>query len=165
MSLPDLFRNYLLTRQGVSPVTAKNYLSDIRKFLGWFEINFGKTFEVQDLSSDVVNLFITTGGGVINEADGEWSVANGKSTPRSFERYISSLKRFAAFLTEEKYVQSNPFEAIKIQSVSEEVKGKADPWHLKDFKNYLYVYGASNLTINTSGTVNITGILLLPSTK
>ncbi|MBI4091725.1 MAG: site-specific integrase [Candidatus Levybacteria bacterium] len=127
MKLPELFRTYLLSKKSLSNVTAKNYASDIRKFIVWFETSFEKTFQSQDLTSDVITLFDKTH----------------PFPPRSQERYISSLRRFGLFLTEEGYIKQNPFDT----PTTDKEQLITDKWFLKDFKDYLYVYGASNLTI------------------
>lgn len=128
MILPELFRTYLLSKD-LSGVTVKNYVSDIRRFIFWFEASFGKTFETRDLTPDVITLFESL-----------------RPYPnRSLERYLSSLRKFAAFLVEEGFIEKNPFTdpSSKIQAP----RSKQDPWFLKDFKDYLYVFGASGLTI------------------
>ncbi len=152
MSLPDLFRNYLLNLKKVSAVTTKNYISDIKRFIRWFEANFGRNFAPSDLTADVIELFIKSGGGMIMPRDSENGLSNQansenqnfSSSARSFERYVSTLRKFAAFLVEEKHIDVNPFEAV---NKAEQEEQPQDLWHIKDFKDYLYVYGASAVTI------------------
>ena len=53
--------------------------------------------------------------------------------------------KFAEYLIEEGYIETDPFDQIINNRQS--IVDKPDPWFLKDFKDYLYVFGASNLTI------------------
>jgi site-specific recombinase XerD len=126
MKLPELFRTYLLSK-GLSFLTAKNYASDVRKFIAWFEATFGRSFQARDLTEDVITLF---------ERLEEFP-------NRSLERYLSSLRKFSSFLLDEGLIETNPFQYI---AASQDVNQK-DPWRLKDFRNYLHAYGASRLTI------------------
>ena len=145
MKLPELFRTYLLSKRSFSEVTAKNYASDIRKFIIWFETSFGKTFQSHDLTVDVITLFQNTSGSKLEKVSDQLSVVSGQPSARSLERYSSSLRKFAAFLSEEGYIDENPFD--RLTANSQQPITKQGPWFLKDFKDYLYIYGASNLTI------------------
>jgi len=145
MKLPELFRTYLSSKRQLSSVTAKNYASDIRKFITWFEASFGKIFQAKDLTEDIIRVFQKTHGAKLENVSGQLSIVKGQISPRSFERYFSSLRKFAAFLSEEGYIDKNPFD--RLIANSQQPIAKQDPWLLKDFKDYLYVYGASNLTI------------------
>lgn len=148
MSL-SAFKNYLIA-SGVSTITAKNYVSDINKFFKWFHDNFQKEFTPDYFSSDVLELFIKTGGGLITGDNGqngpsEKSLLKSDLSPRSFERYTSSLRRFGKFLAKENLIGQNPFDN-NAQSDTQKVEKNTDPWKIKDFKNHLYVDGASSIT-------------------
>ncbi|OGH49557.1 MAG: hypothetical protein A3I54_00225 [Candidatus Levybacteria bacterium RIFCSPLOWO2_02_FULL_41_11] len=145
--LPDLLRNYLLSKKAFSPLTSKNYVSDIRKFIHWFEQSFGKNFQAQDFTPDVITLFEKTHGAIITpDAPDTLDTRDTlRISSRSFKRYFSSLRKFALFLVEEGYLEENPFN--KLMAKSQQSRTKQDPWFLKDFKDYLYIFGASNLTI------------------
>lgn len=148
MSLPESFRSYL-SKSGISSITVKNYASDINKFLFWFRDSFKTDFSPKHFTNDVISLFIKTKGGLITYEDD----ANGLSSldflqkevsDRSFERYLSTLRKFSDFLLEEKLIASNPFH--EINKIQPRIEAK-DPWFLKEFKNYLYSKRASHLTI------------------
>src|SRR3989344_6821570 len=55
---------------------------------------------------------------------------------------MSSLRKFFHFLKLEGIASNDPFELDAKRSTLE-----PDPYHLRDFKNHLYVYNAANLTI------------------
>ena len=44
----DLFAGYLREEQDVSPATLRNYLSDLRQFIAWFEEHAGGQFRLAD---------------------------------------------------------------------------------------------------------------------
>ncbi len=140
-SLPALFKNHLLLKRALSEITVKNYISDLRKFIYWFERSFEKTFQAKDLTSDVITLFMESRGGVISSEKLDFLNAS----RRSFERYLSSLRKFAFFLCEEGYISENPFHQIINNKQS--IINNNDHWFIKEFKDYLYLYGASDLTI------------------
>ena len=140
MNLPELFRTYLIDKKNLSRVSAKNYVADVNKFLRWFESNFKVAFTPSCLTSDVITLFKNTKGGTITESDEFESSA----AARSFERYMSTLRRFASFLKEEGYIESNPFDSLIDRALQAQVD--TDPWKVKGFKEFLYVTGASKVT-------------------
>ncbi len=148
MTLPELFRTYLLSRKGLSPITAKNYTSDIRRFMSWYENNFKKEFTPENLNIDVINFFIKTEGGLITTQDSQigssQQAIEKTSSTRSFERYLSSLRKLAEYLTEEKIISKNPFLEVSMANSNSETE---DAWDLKGFKDHLYTTGASKLTI------------------
>ena len=134
MGLLNEFINYLKETNNPSKSTLKNYKADIRKFIDWFKTKFGKDFEPTDVTLETISLF-----------GAEKTDINipSSSSVRSLNRYLSSLRSFFTFLKLEGYVSASPFEAMKI--ANENVK--TDPYRLKDFKNHLYVYNSSALTI------------------
>lgn len=143
------FRNYLIS-SGKSAITAKNYASDINKFFKWFHDNFSKAFTPDDISPDLIDLFIKTRGGVITPDNAQIgpsvkSFQQSDTSDRSFERYISSLKMFAKFLTSEDLIDRNPFEDLS-KLDTQNPHHNNDPWKIKDFKNHLYVTGAASIT-------------------
>src|SRR5581483_8916163 len=103
----------------------KNYLADVSKFVRWFESKFGE-FSAEAVTPQIVAQFR----------------ASQTLSPASTERYLSSLRKFFNFLKLEGVISTSPFD----QAASSK-KSADDPWRLKDFKNYLYVYNASRLTI------------------
>lgn len=129
MDILAQFKNYLLSQKNQpSKVTVKNYLSDINHFIKFFEDQYKKAFSPSEISFETIRNYKTQSASVLSES--------------SLDRHMSSLRKFFYFLKLEGYISSDPFKAVLPQPV--EVK---DPWHIKEFKNYLYVFNASNLTI------------------
>lgn len=133
MDIVGNFKNYLLTQKNSSsPITIKNYISDIRRFIEWYKNTFKTPFYADTLNHDVVSQYEN----YINSK-------NESSLPAasSAKRYISSLRKFSTFLVESKAIKINPFSENKInQNIS-------DPFFFKEFKNFLYNEQASKLTI------------------
>lgn len=126
MDLSAQFKEFLAAEASApSFVTIKNYISDVNKFIKWFESKSDSTFDpaavnkssIEDYKKDSLETH----------------------TLSSVERSLSSLRKFFHFLKLEGYVSSSPFEGKE--------KELPDPWKIKDFKNHLYVFNASYLTI------------------
>src|ERR1035437_5892490 len=129
MNLLNEFKVYLFSQVNQpSKVTVKNYLSDINHFIHWFENAFG-SFVPKDVTRATIDAY-------------EMDCANNFS-PSSIDRHFSSLRKFFTFLKVDGLVVRSPFEQFVIDSQ----KREADPYRIKDFKNFLYVYNASHLTI------------------
>ena len=129
MNALEVFKDYLL-KQKTSKVTVKNYLSDIRKFIYWYENKYKETFHPLLINESVVKSFIDQP----NEPENVLSV-------RSVKRYSSSLKKFFSLLTELGAIPGNPF------VISPKSSKETDPWHLKEFRDYLYVSKIGSLTM------------------
>ncbi|EKD86222.1 MAG: hypothetical protein ACD_37C00405G0001, partial [uncultured bacterium] len=129
MNLSAQFKEFLLSAsKPPSKVTVKNYLSDIKKFIRWFEEKFAKDFDPSEVNLSLIQDFK-------KESLEKYSGA-------SVDRNLSSLRKFFRFAKLEGLVSHSPFE-LAVSSQKLEV----DAWHLKDFKNHLYVFNASHLTI------------------
>jgi site-specific recombinase XerD len=130
MNLSAQFKAYLFSqRNPASFATAKNYLSDVNRFIAWFEAKFDKEFEPREVSFELINSYKA-------ECSDKYSAS-------SVERSASSLRKFFSFLKHEGKISQSPFEAGENAAREKEI----DPWKIKDFKNYLYVLNASPLTM------------------
>ncbi|HYM65290.1 MAG TPA: site-specific integrase, partial [Candidatus Sulfotelmatobacter sp.] len=129
MDLTSAFKNYLFSQdKKPSKVTVKNYLSDINHFIRWFESKYSKPFSPQEVNRQTIEGFKLDNTEAFSAS--------------SLERHFSSLRKFFYFLKLEGKISSDPFKPL----VSE-ANASLDPWHIKDFKSFLYVYNASHLTI------------------
>lgn len=130
MNLSALFRVYLLSKSNpASKATVKNYVSDVNRFISWFELNYNQAFNPAYVDQNTISRFKRS------------SLTNYSAS--SVERSISSLRKFFAFLKEDNHISQNPFEANQ-NSFHENT---VDPWRIRDFKNYLYLSNVSALTI------------------
>ncbi|MEK9208441.1 MAG: site-specific integrase, partial [Patescibacteria group bacterium] len=123
------FKEFLLSQASPASLsTVKNYASDVNRFIAWFENKFQKTFEPSEVNSSTLNIFKT-----------DYLT---KYSASSVERNLSTLRKFFTFLKLDGQISHSPFE-LEVSSQESEV----DPWRIKDFKNHLYVFNASHLTI------------------
>ncbi len=131
MNLSAQFKEFLLSQDSpASKVTVKNYTSDVNRFIKWFEKTLGREFDPTDINTSLIESFK-------NDSFASYSAS-------SVERCLSSLRKFFHFLKLEGQIVHSPFEQ---QTASAEALAKEDPWRLRDFKNHLYVFNASHLTI------------------
>ena len=143
MNLLEDFKAFLLSsKDQPSKVTVKNYLSDINHFVRWYESYYQKAFAPQLVTPGTLEAYRRESITEVNQQP----MANGqqpKLSPSSLERHLSSLRKFFQFLKLNGQIGKSPFEIASSQSSTPE----ADPYRLRDFKNFLYVYNASHLTI------------------
>lgn len=133
MNIVNNFKNHLLAQKNPpSKITIKNYLSDVRRFINWYEQSTRRIFSPEELTSNILTAYQTELMGGDN---------NSLPAARSAKRYLSSLRRFGQFLKDSGAIEANPF------LVPEPVKTPIDPWFIQDFKNFLSSEQASKLTI------------------
>jgi|GEM_PF-1069582 len=122
------FKNYLLSlKPSPSKVTVKNYVADVKHFVFWYEKAFSKTFDPKSISLVTIEQFRKEKGTDLSAS--------------SLDRHISSLRKFFQALKMQSIISSSPFE------LPQSPKKPEDTYHLKEFKDFLYVYNASRLTI------------------
>ena len=130
MKLLEKFKSHLISKKSKpSKVTIKNYLSDVRKFIQWFENQSHTSFNPKKITIETINFYKT--------------YLNSKEIPvNSIERYLSSLRRFFSFLMQENLIIINPFN----QEIDSKKLIKNQPG-LDQFKIYLLSNNISKLTI------------------
>src|ERR1035437_3517026 len=129
MDLLNLFKNYLFSQADKpSKVTVKNYLSDVNHFVRWYENTFTKSFDAKEVSGQTLEDYRNNCSTVFS--------------PSSLDRHFSTLRKFFKFLLIEGVISLDPFSVKKL-----DIEANKDPWHVKDFKDFLYVGDASRLTI------------------
>lgn len=130
MELLSQFSQYLFSqKQPASQLTVKNYLSDIRKFIRWFEIEFSRPFSPSLFSWQIIQIYKEKSG----------------MQGSSLERSLSSLRKFSGFLLVSNEITNDPFQELarKLESASK----YKEKWRLHEFKNFLYNNKSSYLTI------------------
>ena len=119
------FKEHLMTGANpCSPVTAKNYIADVKNFIQWFESKQNTVFDPNSISINTIS---------------EYKAASPLSAS-TIERHVSSLRKYFNYLAITQKT-SNPF----LNAVSDETN--KDQWNIKQFKNFLYNYNSSPLTI------------------
>jgi len=135
MNLLDQFISILSAQKPTpSRATVKNYKADVSRFIAWYKSNFGE-FIPASITSQVLELYKTAMTSQTSSGEG--------LALRSIERHLSSLRKFFNFLKVAGHIERSPFEMENDKSKME----NADPYQLKGFRDHLYVFNASDLTI------------------
>ncbi|MBI4096558.1 MAG: site-specific integrase [Candidatus Levybacteria bacterium] len=111
-----------------SSLTVKNYKADVAQFISWFEEQFEPPFDPLKITLQIIEQY----------------KKSRKLSPSSIKRHVSSLRKFFCFLHIRGTISYDPLEK---KAVSAQDQINEDPWRLKNYKNYLYEYKKSNLTI------------------
>lgn len=138
MYLLAIFKTHLAS-QDTSPVTVKNYISDVSRFIRWYQTAITPSFRPQDVTYPTLEQYF-----MMSQASSTQHVPG--STPlssRSIKRHAASLRKFFSFLKAEKYISEDPF----VSSNTSESKQEKDELALVAFKEHLYKSNCSYQTI------------------
>ncbi|MBP7832806.1 MAG: site-specific integrase [Candidatus Levybacteria bacterium] len=114
----------------LSPVTVKNYISDIKHFESWIASKYQSVNLADLLSKNAFDEYIQENSGA-------------KATElsrKSFKRHLSSLRAFSAYLLQNNIISDDPFHKIEEEQAH-------DVWKISEFKNYLAEKKSGPLTI------------------
>ncbi len=138
LNFEQLYKNHLITQQPpLQDISVKNYLSDLRKFVSWYESNYSHEFRPQDVHFDTIRAYKQS----LQESAYHLSDNNANTaSAHSLERYFSSLRKFFNYLQQNGYIYINPLSHVSQSSIE-------DPFLFKAFKNYLLREKASPATI------------------
>jgi site-specific recombinase XerD len=127
MNLLEQFVDFLLNQKNEPSLsTIKNYRADVGQFINWFEQTFHLPFYPSKITSQILYDYKKTRD----------------LSKSSVKRHLSSLRKFFDFLKKRGLIVSEPFPSPDYKSIID-----ADPLILKNFKNFLYEYKKSPLTI------------------
>lgn len=127
MNFLQQFIDFLLNQKNKpSFLTVKNYKADVRQFIVWFEQTSRLSFDPSKVSPQILYDYRKSR----NLSDS------------SAKRHTSSLRKFFKFLKMRGIITSDVFPDTDYKKQIE-----ADPWMIRNFKNFLYEYNKSNLTI------------------
>lgn len=125
MEFINNFKEYLLANKA-SAVTSRNYISDIKYFINWYENKYQSSFAPENLTRNLID---------------EFTKGNSERLARSsIQRHLSTLRKFSSYLMAENQLTANPFDK------SGDAK-KQDKWELGKIRDFLHVQGASRLSI------------------
>ena len=124
MDFLSLFKSFLIESGKVSKVTLKNYLSDIRFFIFWYERFYSQPFSPTSIDYSVVQAFK--------------NYHFDRIAFSSLDRKLSALRKFFSFLKEKGFIASVPFQ--------EKSKEAEDKFSLKEFKNFLFRQNISSVS-------------------
>jgi len=115
-TLPKIFRNYLVI-EGYSPVTVRNYLSDLNHFLAWLELRlrsrnlpFSQN-EIESISQHFTPQTV--------EAYKNFLFKNHLPVSTS-NRRLSTIRCFAKFCLSQNWISQNPTKGVRNKPAPEE---------------------------------------------
>lgn len=138
MSLPELFRVFLKTK-GSSPVTTKNYVSDVVHFLNWLGRKTGIDYRVAGKS-----IFGLVTKETLEEYKDSQITAN---TPlATINRRLSSLRKLGQFAKSQGWILENPGEKV-VNAPRQTTNGHLVEKILGNFRKHLEKEQVSRITI------------------
>jgi len=144
MDLPKFFRTYLIS-QDCSPLTVKNYLSDVKNFFDWLAAKTGIHYQIAGKA--IFGIFTKE---TILEYQQDLLSAK---TPRStINRHLSALRKLGEFARSQGWLSENP--TAKIGNVNHQYQPGNAPISvpeqadiLNEFRAYLKKEKTNPLTI------------------
>lgn len=108
MYLPELFKNYLLVQKN-SPVTAKNYVTDLNHFLNWVDNEIGIKYQI--VGKDIFSFFTKK-----TLEKYKASLLTEAIPLTTINRRLSTLRKFGQFGLSQGWLKNNP--ALKITNAT-----------------------------------------------
>jgi site-specific recombinase XerD len=108
MDLPKFFRIYLIS-QGCSPLTVKNYLSDVKNFFDWLAQKTGIHYQVAGKA--IFGIFTKE-----TILEYQQDLLSAKTPPSTINRHLSALRKLGEFARNQGWLSENP--AVKISNVT-----------------------------------------------
>lgn len=115
-SLPNIFKNYLVV-EGYSPVTVRNYLSDLNHFLGWLELRL-RSQNLPFSQDEIENISLYFNSQKVENYK-SFLLKNGLPSS-TVNRRFSTLRTFARFCLLQNWISQNPTKGLTNQASLEE---------------------------------------------
>jgi len=150
-NLEALFKKYLLAgigfRKKLSHVTIKNYLSDLRHFLGWLTFYLKTHSEKTKAITKKFEVDLATITPDIIQGYKSYLLQNNVPI-KTANRRLSTLRKFCSFCINQGWMKENPAKKILNQKISSTLqKSDKDKQTLNKFSRDLYNSGFSKATI------------------
>jgi integrase/recombinase XerC len=116
-----LYDQHLIQYQDLRPATQRNYLSDVRQFMAWYEQQQDCPFQIQQITTPTLTRYRT------------YLQQELQCQPATINRYLVSLKRYFAWLMTQALLQHNPAQPLKLVKEVEPTitsMGEQDEAHL-----------------------------------
>jgi integrase/recombinase XerC len=104
------FQRYLTTERRYSPLTVRNYIRDVERFVAWWSETSGEPFDAAKVDRDHLREWI-----VWRSEEGEGKAPAGhhvKLKAASLNRELCSLRAYFRFLTRRGVIAKDPAHAI-----------------------------------------------------
>jgi site-specific recombinase XerD len=142
MDLPKTFTIYLKT-QGFSAITVRNYLCDLRHFLGWMELSLrGQNLPFTPEEPQLLGQYFNQ---ALVEKYRSYLACN-QLPVSTINRRLSTLRTFAQFCLSQAWIVENPTKEINNIQHTTNNKGNQGKI-LEEFKDYLEAQKTSSNTI------------------
>jgi site-specific recombinase XerD len=109
-NLEALFKNFLLAGNK-SPVTIKNYLSDLRHFLGWIIFKFKVQSAKCKVSAEPKNISQLITADLV--AEYRLYLNENKIPEKTVKRRLSTLAKFCSFCISQGWIKENPIKQLR----------------------------------------------------
>lgn len=103
------YESYLRGQQDLSSVTIRNYLSDLRSFIAWYETKHLKSGEVVETNFQLEQITTPTLTRYRSYLQSQLKLA-----PASINRYLVTLKSYFAWALRERKINTNPTTVVKL---------------------------------------------------
>ncbi len=100
------YESYLRGQRDISPVTIRNYLSDLRSFITWYETKNVKSAQVEFQLDRITTPTLTRYRSYLQ--------SQLKLAPASINRYLVTLKSYFAVAVDLKKIATNPAGVVKL---------------------------------------------------
>jgi len=110
-NLEASFKNFLVAGNK-TPTTIKNYLSDLRHFLGWNILNFKAQGSKLKVEIEPKNVVESITGKTITEYQAY--LASNKIPEKTIKRRLSTLTKFCSFCISQGWMKTNPIKELHI---------------------------------------------------
>lgn len=141
MNLPEQFKLYLIGQKS-SPLTIKNYLSDVRQFFDWLAKKTG--IHYQAAGPSIFGIFTQE---TIEEY--QQDLLSAKNPPSTINRHLSALRKLGEFAKQRGWLTENP--AVKVANINPQkakiLETKGEEKILEEFRADLEKEKISPLTI------------------
>ena len=131
------FRIYLTAgNKKIQPVTTKNYLSDLRHFLGWLVLRLkSNNVELSEVTSESLSQHLTNA----DVAQYKAYLQENDTPIKTINRRLSTLRKFCSFCVSQQWMAENPAKSVKNIIAPENAVEKElrNDLILEDFKNSL----------------------------
>ncbi|MEK7573271.1 MAG: site-specific integrase [Patescibacteria group bacterium] len=116
-----------LSKNRVSSISRRNYISDLRYFMNWYKTAYNEEFYPEKLNTSTIESF---------------KLQNSNENILSFRRRLSSIRKLAKFALESNYINSDPFSQEKSLDLS-----SSEYPDTNGFRNHLHEKGISSISI------------------
>jgi integrase/recombinase XerD len=137
----ESYESYLREQRDISPTTIRNYLSDLRSFIAWYETSVNSaqiSFQLKQITTPTLTHYRS------------YLQSKLKLAPASINRYLITLKSYFAWTVEGQKITTNPATVVKLIPLI-----KSSPRQISDTEESAIVSAVSNYGTSRDRTIII----------